>query len=421
MHSNTVHIDIEPQCEGFAQRQVGMDRAAVRAWSSVAIPMLALAALVVVMRTTPLPPVWHAWKGALPWLVMASGALIALRFRRGAVAVAMLVMGGLWWVLGHPRGFEALVPGLDPQTLVSGLWVALPLVLMVLALGGERGAMTTLGGVRSVSMALLLGGVIGLARPEGRPWRAWLQAAPEGWVELPMAFPAVVTHVLAVVVLLVARWRGWGNLIGGFLGTVLASALVATVATEPHRASVYLTAGALLMTVAVLQESYGMAFLDELTRLPGRRALNEELLKLGRRYSIAMLDVDHFKKFNDTYGHDVGDDVLRMVAEEMRHVRGGGRPFRYGGEEFTIVFRGKGVEDAEEHLEAVRAAIEAATLSVAGKGKSKRRKTVSVTISIGVAQRCSKHKTPEAVIKAADKALYRAKKKGRNQGWPTST
>ena len=379
------------------------------------VPMLALAGLVVAMRSYPLPPAWHAWKDALPWLVMAAGALIALRFRRGAVTAAMMTLAGFWWVLGHPSQVARLVPGLDVGALTLGGAVAMPLVLTALALGGERGALTWLGGARSATTALLLGGVIGLARAEARPWRGWLTWAPEGWAALlPMELPALGAYVVAALTLLVARWRGWGNLIGGFLGAVGATALAVMVASEPHRAAVYLTAAALLLTVAVLQESYGMAFLDELTRLPGRRALNEELLKLGRRYSLAMLDVDHFKKFNDTYGHDVGDEVLKMVAEQMRQVRGGGQAFRYGGEEFTILFRGKGVEDAEEHLEAVRAAIEAATLSVQ-KGRSKRGKSVSVTISVGVAQRCSKYKTPEAVLKAADKALYRAKKKGRNQ------
>ena len=379
------------------------------------VPMLALVGLVIAMRSYALPPAWHAWKGALPWLVMASGALIALRFRRGAVTAAMLALAALWLVLGHPEQAAHLVPGLDLDALKLGASVATPLVLTALALGGERGAMTPLGALRSIMTATLVGSVVGLARVEARPWRAWLTWAPEGWaVLLPLELPALIAHVAAVVVLLIARWRGWGNLIGGFLGAVGASALTFMVAAEPHRAAVYLTAAALLLTVAVLQESYGMAFLDELTRLPGRRALNEEMLKLGRRYSLAMLDVDHFKKFNDTYGHDVGDDVLKMVAEQMRKVGGGGQAFRYGGEEFTILFRGRSVDDAEEHLEAVRAAIEGASLSVR-KGRSKRAKSVSVTISIGVAQRSAKYKTPEDVMKAADKALYRAKKKGRNQ------
>jgi diguanylate cyclase (GGDEF)-like protein len=63
-----------------------------------------------------------------------------------------------------------------------------------------------------------------------------------------------------------------------------------------------------------------------------------EMMSLGHRFTIAMLDIDHFKRFNDTYGHAVGDQVLKMVAAKLRQVKGGGRAFRYGGEEFTLVF-----------------------------------------------------------------------------------
>ncbi|TVQ72527.1 MAG: GGDEF domain-containing protein, partial [Chromatiaceae bacterium] len=184
----------------------------------------------------------------------------------------------------------------------------------------------------------------------------------------------------------------------------------------------------LILAIAVIHESFQMAFRDDLTGLPGRRALNERLQRLGRRYTIAMTDVDHFKKFNDTHGHDLGDQVLRVVAAQLRKVSGGGRAYRYGGEEFTIVFPGKTVEQCVPHLEDVREAIEAYEIAVRdessrpgskregrarrGQGKAKK---VSVTISMGVAERSQAHPDPETVIKAADQALYAAKQAGRNQ------
>lgn len=114
----------------------------------------------------------------------------------------------------------------------------------------------------------------------------------------------------------------------------------------------------LILVVAVAHEAYQMAFRDELTGLPGRRALNERLQRLGRTYVIAMADVDHFKKFNDTHGHDVGDQVLRLVASQLRQIGGGGKAYRYGGEEFTLVFPGKTLEECLPHLEQVRQAVE---------------------------------------------------------------
>lgn len=181
-------------------------------------------------------------------------------------------------------------------------------------------------------------------------------------------------------------------------------------------------ASALLFIIALIQDSYRMAYLDELTGLPARRALKEELMKLSGKYAIAMLDVDHFKKFNDTYGHEVGDEVLKLVASCLKNVKGGGKAFRYGGEEFTILFPNKQTNEALPHLEELREAVAntGLTRDAAGNEKTSQRKrgcsnrTLHVTISIGVAEKSEKYKTADEVISAADKALYRAKDKGRN-------
>ena len=126
---------------------------------------------------------------------------------------------------------------------------------------------------------------------------------------------------------------------------------------------VFLAFGGVMLAVGVLQDAFRLAFRDELTGLPNRRALNERLLALGERYVIAMVDVDHFKQFNDRWGHDVGDQVLKMVAAHLERV-GGGRGYRYGGEEFALVFGGRSVRDVMPHLEAVRAAIEQYALAI---------------------------------------------------------
>ena len=156
----------------------------------------------------------------------------------------------------------------------------------------------------------------------------------------------------------------------------------------------------LMIAAAVAHEAYQMAFRDELTGLPGRRALNERMQRLGRNYVMAMSDVDHFKKFNDTHGHDVGDQVLRLVASKLSKIGGGGKAYRYGGEEFALVFAGKTLEECMPHLEVIRESIATYNMQLRNQdsrpqddqqGRQRRagaqRRQVSVTVSIGVAER----------------------------------
>lgn len=183
----------------------------------------------------------------------------------------------------------------------------------------------------------------------------------------------------------------------------------------------------LLLLLYIISASHELAFIDQLTGIPGRRALESEMKHLGRRYTIAMLDVDHFKKFNDTYGHDTGDDVLKLVASIMAQTGGNAKVYRYGGEEFTVLFKGKTAEQSLEYLEELREDIAEYDLIIrdnttrpkdakegqAKRGKVNKTKVVNVTISIGVADN-SEFNKPQEVIKASDVALYRAKDGGRN-------
>jgi len=187
----------------------------------------------------------------------------------------------------------------------------------------------------------------------------------------------------------------------------------------------------LVVLVLILRNSFYLAYRDELTGLAGRRSLREQMDKLPGLYSIAMIDIDHFKKFNDRYGHDAGDQVLKMVADKIARSSGGSKSYRYGGEEFTLVFSGKSVKETLPHLESLRSSIAeetfvlrgksrpkskpAAKKPVSGRKKSTTKNGVKVTVSIGVADNQGSGSTPKEVLKVSDKALYRAKKKGRNR------
>lgn len=183
--------------------------------------------------------------------------------------------------------------------------------------------------------------------------------------------------------------------------------------------------------IAVVERSHWIAYHDELTGLPGRRAFNEALAGLGERFTIAIVDVDHFKKFNDTFGHDTGDQVLRKVARHLAAVSGGGTAYRCGGEEFAVIFPRHDAEESAPYAEALRVAIEEDVFTARGPGRSTRERpdrratmtrrkqpapvVTRVTVSIGLASANAQVSNPEEVLLAADKALYQAKHNGRNR------
>jgi len=179
----------------------------------------------------------------------------------------------------------------------------------------------------------------------------------------------------------------------------------------PYALELGFIAMVLSVLVLLIREAYRLAFYDELTSLPGRRALIEDMAKLGRKYTLAMCDIDHFKKFNDTYGHDTGDEVLKMVATKLENVSGGGKAYRYGGEEFTLLFPSKEVDESFIHADILRDAIAKAPFMVRNKNKPKK---IFINISVGIVQNTSKDKDPFATMKRADNALYKAKEAGRN-------
>jgi len=180
----------------------------------------------------------------------------------------------------------------------------------------------------------------------------------------------------------------------------------------PHANEISLLVISVVIFALLIRESYRLAFYDELTELPGRRALVEDMAKLGMKYSFAMVDIDFFKKFNDTYGHDTGDDVLKMVATKLSEVTGGGKAYRYGGEEFVILFPSVERDQAYVHTDLVREIVSKSAFVVRNKKGSKK---IFVNISAGLVQNSSKDKDPFATMKRADNALYKAKKAGRNQ------
>ena len=184
------------------------------------------------------------------------------------------------------------------------------------------------------------------------------------WTPLPAL--ALLAFVAALAVLFVRLVLYRKPTESGLLWALLATFLAFQVGAVGPAATAYMATAGLILISSIIENSYFLAYHDELTSLPARRAFNDALLRLEAPYTVAVVDIDHFKKFNDTYGHDTGDQVLRLVAGKLAGVTGGGRAYRVGGEEFSILFPGKSAKEVMPHLDLLRTVIEVATFRVRG-------------------------------------------------------
>jgi diguanylate cyclase (GGDEF)-like protein len=150
--------------------------------------------------------------------------------------------------------------------------------------------------------------------------------------------------------------------------------------------------------------------MDALTGCRNRAAFDRLMQQREGNFSMLMLDIDHFKKINDTYGHLVGDQVLIAVSKAiLQCLRPTDMPVRYGGEEFTIFLPGTSIENAKVVGERLRATVESMKIPLLDK-----KDFISVTISVGFTER-KDGDSVETIIKRADDALYNAKESGRNR------
>ncbi len=259
------------------------------------------------------------------------------------------------------------------------------------------------------------------------------------WTNIPQLAWLALVVTLAI---LLARFVMYRNPVdsGLFWSLMAAFAGLQSGAIGPISRGYIATAGVILLG-SIIENSYVLAYHDELTTLPARRAFRDALLGLEKPYAIAEVDIDHFKSFNDTYGHDTGDQVLCLVATRLSQVTGGGHAYRVGGEEFYILFPGKTASEVLDDLELLRERIETSVFYVrkpqdrrrTPHGPDRRRaprkkiarlrpapedavgEVLSVTVSIGIGESTTRTRDVDEVIRLADKALYQAKENGRNR------
>jgi diguanylate cyclase (GGDEF)-like protein len=401
-----------------------------RAAGNFTLPILIVCASFLLATYVPeLPDFFVVLKIYAPYFTLGLGLLVALAFKRGRALFAVLSL--LLAYTGFRVFFADNVPeDFVSRTIYGAICIFVPLNLAFLAMVHERGALNTYGGRRLAALLIAIGITAAVISGDhfgitDMLYRPLLASVPLSASTIPHS--GLVAMLASLVVALVVAVRRGGVIEAALAVSVAAFAAACNAVATPDL-FMWFTAAGVILTAAVLQDSHRMAFRDELTGLPGRRALNEALMALDRNYTIAMLDVDHFKAFNDKWGHDVGDQVLKLVASRIQRVGGGGKAYRYGGEEFTIVFPGKRVLEVMSRLDALRKNIEGYKLRIRSRGRPRGaggahpvhpesqllNEWISVTVSAGVAERVERM-APEEVIRTADQALYRAKGAGRNR------
>src|SRR5271169_5306185 len=320
-----------------------------------------------------------------------AGLLLAWRFHSSRIFFALLVLLLAQQAIGYFS--QGHVPASGPGSLaLAALGLLLPLNFVLLSFQQEKGF--TFSSVAPPALLLFVQSVIVavLCRPE--PSTAAQRALHHALAPAPLPFATLLAFAAAAVVLLIRFLLFHKPVEGGLLWALAASLLSLHFGGIGRIPIAYFAAAAFILAGAIVETSYLLAYHDELTALPSRRAFHDALLRLEPPYSIAMVDIDHFKRCNDTYGHDTGDQVLRMIASRLARVTGGGQAYRSGGEEFAIIFPGKTTEGVLSHLEQLRVNIENSSFRLRGKdrrqesrGADRRNPRVRARIQTGFAIR----------------------------------
>jgi diguanylate cyclase (GGDEF)-like protein len=363
-----------------------------------------------------------------PYAVFAGGLLLAWRFHHMRLIFALLVIAAaagalLQWAAGD------LALDDTGRIVINMLGILLPLNLAVLAWIPDSGVRGPRGGIALAVLAVQALVVALLAKPEALAGAAILRRAfvdPRlvRWTGLEQS--ALAAFALGFGLVAARFVRRPSPFESGLTWAVVAAFFALSTPRTPLASIIYFATAGLILVISLIETSHAMAYTDELTGLPTRRALTETLDRLAAPYTVAMVDIDNFKQFNDTHGHDVGDQLLRMVGATLGKTSGGGRAFRYGGEEFAVIFARTPLTQALPHLESLRQAVERTGFTLRGpdrparkpkqpRADSRGRGRVAVTVSVGAADADRRTTRAMDVIRAADAALYRAKEAGRNR------
>jgi len=360
----------------------------------------------------------------LPWLAYGAALLLATTAHRSRVVALVLVV----LAVGAAASSEAM--GTSTLPFAGGIFAVSVVVLAPLK---DRGALSAMGLLQvggAVALIVSGGSLLRLAPGAIDAFLA-IQLIPTvatQWSMLPQ--PVLAALGLAFITALAVALVRKGPVEIGIVWSVALVGSALCFAGEGGRASILLMGAGLSLGLSVLDQSPAWVFKDELTGLPGRRLLLQDLQTMRGIYAAAIVDIDDFGRFNERYGHDVGDQVLRMVATRLAKAPGGSRAYRYGGDEFAVLFPGATDQEAMHHLQGFQRSLEESPfglrrwrrprvrpqgpgpLNLDG-GEPARR--LSVRVSVGVAGSAGADSPPDSVLGRADQAVHRARATAQGQ------
>jgi diguanylate cyclase (GGDEF)-like protein len=363
----------------------------------------------------------------LPYILLALAAMLALLSNHAVEAGATISMLCVYWLIQTQLQVPLVTQPAGQVYYLVNLFV--PCLLLGYAFMPEQNCRQPLG---IVAIVLAPAMVILLARTLAFDSDLFLASAQRA-----LSNPLFNSHLsaLSTALYLVA----FGTCIGlcvyrqqplesSLLGCILMAYVTFGWIHLATISAFMFTGIGILLSINLTGSLLSIGYRDELTQIGNRRALKQSVKTLRGSYSVAMVDADYFKKINDQYGHDLGDQALRVIAGLLHKTADGGRAFRYGGEEFCLLFKGKTKQEVIDILENIRQEIANYDMVIRDKkhrpraskqgqkrrGASRRSSDLRLTVSIGVASSDNSGQFDQ-VLKKADKALYRAKASGRNQ------
>ncbi len=366
-----------------------------------------------------------------PIIVIGAGVLLGLLFKRVWLMLVILILAIADRTLLHFVANTAVITE-GGRLIYHAISFLLPINLCVFAFMKRRGDMKWQS-IWFLGAILLQGcGVAFIYQYKSLGFGAFLEYSSIKWAlleHIPLSQLALFAFGIAFVYYLFLYIRTRGVIERSFCWALISIFYALALSRIGPVSSIYFSTAGLIFVISVIENIYVEGFQDDLTDLPTGKSLRGILSQLDTGYTVALISVDNFKRLKDNHGRRVSKQVFRSVGSKLTSVTGGGKPFRYRGEVFAIVFPGMFLPDTLPHMEELRQTIKKPgpiLQSQKSPGKKTKRlkrveilaNKVQVKVSIGVAERSDADMSPQQALLKAQEALGTAKREGHDQMSP---